>query len=125
MNKRNYVDFDKMPYIYWDDHLKMSALQRHIIIHSILYYVYDNSVISDKRYDLLSKQLTGLMKENPEEYKKTNYYYCMYDFDGSTGFDLPSRLTKKDRKYLTKLALSILSSYQREEEKHGFNKIIN
>ena len=108
------IDFDKMPYIYWDDNLKMSVLQRHIIVHSILYYECNCNVVSDKEYDSLSRQLVEMMKENSEEYKKTDYYYCMYDFDSSTGFDLPDRLTKKDRERLTKLALQISNSYKRE-----------
>ena len=31
----------------------------------------------------------------------------MYDFDGSTGFDIPSRLTKYDREYLTNIAAHV------------------
>lgn len=110
------LDFNKMPYIYWNDNLKMSVLQRHIIVHSILYYTLGESVVSDREYDSLSKQLVELMKEEPEELKRTEYYYCMYDFDGSTGFDLPSRLKKADRNYLTKLALVVLKSYKRGEK---------
>ena len=42
------------------------------------------------------------------------YYYAMHDFDGSTGFDIPSRLTKKDRDYLTHIA-----SMVHEQFRHG------
>lgn len=113
------INFDRMPCIYWSDAMKMSLLQRRIIVHSILYYECDESVISDKQYDALSKQLVNLMKQSPEQLKRTQYYYCMYDFDGSTGFDLRSRLTTKDNEYLTKIALSVLHSYKSTCRKGG------
>ena len=44
-----------------------------------------------------------------EELETTDYWYCMYDFDGSTGFHLYDRLTKYDKRYLTKIAQYVLS----------------
>ena len=92
--------------------MKMSLLQRRIIVHSILYYDCNESVISDKQYDALSRQLVAMMEQNPAEVEKTQYCYCMYDFDGSTGFDLRDRLTQEDNEYLTNIALSVLHSYK-------------
>jgi hypothetical protein len=63
------------------------------------------SCVSDKYYDDLCRQLVAMMDEATEEQREsTQYYYIFYDFDGSTGFDLESRLNKKDRMYLTHLA---------------------
>ena len=102
------INFDKPPFIYWDDHVKISYLQRRIIVYSIMYYEMHESCIQDRKYDEISKQLVHLQSSVDEaEFKKSMYYYAMYDFDGSTGFDIPSRLTSKDKKYLTKLAQHI------------------
>ena len=114
------IDFNKMPCVYWSDVLKVSYLQRQIIIHSILYYELDSSVISDKNFDDLSKQLVKMQKElTKEEFDRTDYSYCMEDFDGSTGFDLYGRLTKKDKKRLTEYAKYILRLSQKERKRNG------
>lgn len=105
MIKEPGINFDCMPCKYWDDHVKISYLQRRIIVYSIMYYEMNESCISDKQYDAISYQLVHLQSSVPEaEWKKSTYYYAMYDFDGSTGFDIPSRLTKKDRAYLENIA---------------------
>lgn len=102
------MNFNKCPYIYWSDITKISLLQRMVIIHSILYYELDSSVISDKKFDELSKQLVKMQRAAKEKLKETDYYYCMKDFDGSTGFDLYGRLKKKDKIRLTRYAQHIL-----------------
>lgn len=85
-----YVKFDN-PYV--SNVSKVSWLQRAILIHSCLYYRYNKSIISDEKYDLICKQLSDMQKELTEsELKDTEYYQAFYDFDGSTGFHLLSRL---------------------------------
>ena len=70
-----------------------------------MYYEYNESCVTDAYYDSISQQLIELQRTcSPEEFKKSTYYYAMHDFDGTTGFDIPSRLTKHDNKYLTHLA---------------------
>lgn len=78
-----------------------------------MYYEMDESCISDKQYDAISQQLVHLQRSvDPEEFKKSTYYYAMYDFDGSTGFDIPGRLTKADREYLTQIATMVKTSWK-------------
>lgn len=102
------IKFDTCPSIYWSDSTKISYLQRRIIIYSIMYYELNESCVSDREYDSISKQLVELQnKADKKEFEESMYYYAMHDFDGSTGFDIPSRLTEKDREYLTNLAYSI------------------
>lgn len=109
------IDFSKCPCIYWSNTAKISYLQRRIIVYSIMYYEYDESCVSDAYYDSISRQLVALQNScTEEEFKKSTYYYAMYDFDGSTGFDIPSRLTKNDREYLTQLAGNIRMHWQFE-----------
>ena len=93
---------------YWSNKLKMSALQRWVIVHSILYYEMDSSIVSDKMFDDNAKQLVKMQKQYSDEATQTDYWYLFYDFDGSTGFDLFGRLKKKDRRYLTQIAQHVL-----------------
>ena len=97
---------------------KIEALQRQILVHSMLYYEMNESVISDKRFDKLSQLLVNKMKEvGSERVAKTQYGYVFYDFDGSTGFDLISRLTESDRVRVEQVATAVLRCYRREVKK--------
>lgn len=108
------IDFSVMPAIYWNNRTKISYLQRRIIVYSIMYYQNNESCVSDRFYDSISRQLVQLMQDcTKEELEQTQYWYAMYDFDGSTGFDIPSRLIKKDRQYLTNLAYVIHEQWKR------------
>lgn len=107
----NGIDLDKMPFIYWSPATTMSYLQRQIIVYSIMYYQMSQSCVSDRYYDAVSKQLCGLQKQYPEQFKQTEYYYAMYDFDGTTGFDISSRLTKSDLDKLTRIANTVLTNW--------------
>lgn len=101
-------DLNKMPFKLWDDSTKISFLQRVVLIHSILYYELNTTVISDSDFDLLSKQLLHLQnRANKDELKKSQYYYVFYDFDSNTGFDLWYRLKASDKKYLLSIAKQV------------------
>ena len=86
----------------WDKITCINFLQRKIIINAILYYELNTSPLSDKEYDELSRQLVGLQKDI--DIQQTQYGYVMYDFDGTIGFDLYSRLNEHDKKYLMSIA---------------------
>lgn len=94
--------------------------QRKVIVWSILYYQWDISVVSDHYFDekskLLVKLQSGLTKE---ELSKTTYGYVMFDFDGCTGFDLRSRLTKDDRTYLGRISSMVELQYEQERKRNG------
>lgn len=108
------IDFSKAPCIYWSNTAKISYLQRRIIVWSIMYYENDESCVPDHVYDGVSRQLAALQKEaTQEEWEKSTYYYAMFDFDGNTGFDIPSRLTKKDREYLGNIAAMVYDQWKR------------
>lgn len=115
------MDLDRMPVKYWDEHVKISYLQRRIIIYSIMYYKMNGSCIPDKQYDAICNQLVHLQNSvDINEFKMSQYYYAMYDFDGTTGFDLPDRLNEKDQIYLTNIAEYILKCYRSDGEiKYG------
>lgn len=93
---------------------KIEALQRQVLVHSMLYYNMDENVISDKRYDKLSRLLADKLKEiGPKKTASTQYGYVFSDFDGDTGFDLIDRLTKEDRKRIKQVATAVLKSCKR------------
>ena len=91
------IRFDSIPSIYWSIKTRIEYLERRIIVASIQYYELNKSVMEDNQYDGLSHQLVELINESPKEFKKTRYYYCFKEFDGSTGFDLPRRLNRKNK----------------------------
>ena len=94
---------------------KIEALQRYILVHSIIYYHLDDNVISDQKYDKVARLLARKQGEySKEKILKTQYGYVFYDFDGSTGFDLLDRLNKSDKRYLLKIARYVLVLNKRE-----------
>lgn len=90
------IRFDSIPSFYWSTKTKIEYLQRRIIVASIQYYELNQTMIEDVQYDRISQQLVEMIKHSPKEFKKTRYYYCFREFDGSTGFDLPGKLNRKN-----------------------------
>ena len=86
----------------WDLKTKIEFLQRKVILNSIAYYEHNTNFISDHEFDELSRQLVQLCTEYGD-ISDTQYGYVMYDFDGSTGFDLVYRLNEHDRRYLSNM----------------------
>lgn len=99
----------------WSKETCINYLQRRIIVASILYYEMDWSPIDDSTYEKFNRQLVSLIKDYPD-IQNTEYGYCMYDYDGSTGFDLYSRLNEFDREYLTKIARNIYNLCNKEKK---------
>lgn len=115
--KKYEIDFSKPPSSNWSNISKISYLQRRVIVYSLMYYEYNESCVSDFRYDAIAQQLARMQKEVSEkELKKTTYYYAFYDFDGSTGFHLASRLKRKDKKYLGEIVSKVHTMWKKE---HG------
>lgn len=87
----------------WDKITCINYLQRKIILNCIAYYELNINKLTDKEYDGLSKQLVELQKDI--NISDTQYGYVMYDFDGTTGFDLYERLNSYDKEYLRSIAV--------------------
>lgn len=96
--------------VYWNDSLKISFLQRVVLIHSYIYYELNNSIWSDKHFDEVAKQLTIMQNNYSKSWikKHSQYGYAFMDFDGTTGFDLWERLTKRDKRVIMNLSNLIL-----------------
>ena len=67
--------------------IKRRRLQ--ILVHSAIYYRFNESIISDFTYDAWSKELAELQKQYPKEAAQAPHAEAFADFDGSTGYDLP------------------------------------
>lgn len=100
---------------YISDINKCNFLQRYIIVHSIIYYILNTSVISDEQFDRVSKQLVKLSKIT-ENYNKTEYYNVFKDFTGVTGFDLYYKLNKHQQKYLLGISKNVIKQYNKGGE---------
>lgn len=92
-----------------------------------MYYEQNESCVSDQYYDDISHQLVKLQRTcDTAEFRRSTYYYAMYDFDGSTGFDIPSRLTKHDREHLTNIASHVYKQWKdsttKEQRRRSNNK---
>lgn len=102
-------DFDSyLPTRYWNNKTRIEYIQRRIIVFSIMYYELSESPLDDKQYDSIAYQLVEYMNTTPKKIlEQTKYWYVFYDFDGSTGFYLPYRLTEEDKDYLYKIARQV------------------
>ena len=63
--------------------------ERQILVHSCLYYQFNENLIQDHVYDAWSKELVELIQTHKEEFKRSVYYTAFKDYDGCSGFDLP------------------------------------
>ena len=60
-----------------------------LLVHSRIYYVLNNNIISDKQFDDFAKELVQLQKDYPQISKDVIFYNAFKNWDGTTGFDLP------------------------------------
>ncbi|WGH21224.1 DNA ligase [Arthrobacter phage ObiToo] len=64
--------------------------RRQILVHSILYYRLDSSLIPDATYDAWAQELIRLQAEHPEISESVAYHLDAFrNFTSSTGYDLP------------------------------------
>lgn len=117
-------DFDScLPCKWWDNKTRINFIQRRIIVFSIMYYQLDESVLTDQEFDAASHQLVKLMNETPKSVlEKTKYWYCMYDFDGSTGFHLYGRLNPQDSEQLFNLANWLKREHKKNDNSERADK---
>jgi NAD-dependent DNA ligase len=65
--------------------------RRQILVHSCLYYQYNESIVSDTQYDTWARELAQLQADYPVEAAAAVYAKDFADFakESVTGFDLP------------------------------------
>jgi hypothetical protein len=99
-----------------------------------MYYEENESIVSDQEYEEINKQLVDLIKQTKlSELKKTTYYYCMEDYDGSTGMDLKIKTKEKRQRIFRYSNKSFIRNSSQKERRHKYrmteqrilNKITN
>lgn len=97
------------------DEIRTLILRRRlqILIHSCIYYVFNDNIISDSTWSEWARELTHLQEKYPLIASRVDYAREFKNFDGSTGFDLPTRNPEIMAKaqYLLKL---------HKEDKYGY-----
>jgi hypothetical protein len=66
--------------------------RRQLTVHSFGYYRLNDSIVDDYTFDRWSLELVALQREHPELAKQVELHEYFEDFDGSTGYDLPTHL---------------------------------
>lgn len=59
-----------------------------MVVHSYIYYVLDDNIVSDSTWMRWAKELQQLQEAHPEVAKEVKFADLFADWDGSTGFHL-------------------------------------
>ena len=81
--------------------IKRRRLQ--ILVHSAIYYDFDRNIIDDATWTKWANELVDLQSKYPDISKDVILHDEFKDFDGSTGFNLPTHLAEAQARYLLKL----------------------
>ena len=81
---------------------RIQLLQRSILVNSFAYYELNDNILTDFQYDANARQLEELVKQHPNEFKRSRYYTYFNDFydageHATSGFDLIERVRKADK----------------------------
>ena len=63
--------------------------RRQILVHSIIYYQMDKSIVTDAQWSKWAMELVDLQTQYPDIAARCVYSEAFANFDGSSGFDLP------------------------------------
>lgn len=67
--------------------IKQRRLQ--MIVHSAIYYILNDNIISDAQWSQWANELKVLQENYPETAAEVEYAEYFKDWDASTGFNLP------------------------------------
>lgn len=75
------------------DEIRTLILRRRlqVLVHSCLYYVFNENLISDSTWSAWARELVELQRKYPSIAARVDYAKEFQDFDASTGFQLPTR----------------------------------
>lgn len=68
---------------------KMEQRRRQILVHSIIYYVMNDNIISDATWSKWAAELEALQRKYPDIARTSVYADAFSQFNGSTGCNLP------------------------------------
>ncbi len=67
---------------------KINRRRRQILVHSAIYYRYNNNLVSDKTFDDWCMELVSLHNQYPVESSKAVFQDVYKDWTGFSGYDL-------------------------------------
>lgn len=68
---------------------RIEYLRKKLLVHSIIYYRLNESIIPDTKWAKWALELETLVREHPEEGRNSFLAKEFQDFDHSTGYNLP------------------------------------
>ena len=68
---------------------KINQRRRQVLVHSVIYYTFDESIISDATWTRWATELEELQNAYPEIAEQCVYADEFRGFDHSSGFNLP------------------------------------
>lgn len=91
---------------------KLDLLSKWILVHSILYYELNNSIVSDTMFDSNCKQYKQMALEFPKIFKLTNDYRIFSQYikcPQNSTYDLLTILPNIMKDELTQIALQLIN----------------
>lgn len=97
------------------DEVRSLILRRRlqVLVHSCIYYVFNENIVSDSTWSEWARELTQLQKDYPKIADRVDYAKEFKGFDASTGYHLPTRNIEIMNK-----AQDLLRLYK--EDKYGY-----
>lgn len=63
--------------------------RKQLLVHSLLYYALDVTLVTDDQWTSWAKELATIQKQNPEIAGQCVYAAAFEGFEGASGFNLP------------------------------------
>lgn len=87
---------------------KIQQRRLQMIVHSAIYYVFNDNIVSDSKWSQWGRELKDLQEKYPDIASKVIFAEAFKDWDASTGFNLPIH-----DDWVTKRAIQLMNSKSR------------
>lgn len=87
---------------------KIQQRRLQMIVHSAIYYVFNDNIVSDSKWSQWGRELKDLQEKYPDIASKVIFAEAFKDWDASTGFNLPIH-----EDWVTKRAIQLMNSKSR------------
>lgn len=93
---------------------RIGYLRKKLLVHSIIYYRLNESIISDQKWAEWAVELEKLCAEHPKEAQRAFLAEEFQDFDHSTGYNLPL-----ETPWAVPVALGLVEYDKKMKMEHG------
>lgn len=97
---------------------KIQQRRYQILVHSLIYYECDTSIVSDAKWAEWGKELVQLQNEHPDIARTVIFAEAFKDFDASTGYHLPYR-----DEQIVNIAVRLLRQDSNEESLQALHRL--